>query len=60
MDISMMKHTEFLAFVNRARQKSDDDTNQDEFSVFAASVHDINKMLEPKKNTHERSNLSEF
>lgn len=48
MDISMMKHIAFQAFVSRAGQNLNEVISPNQLQVFAASVHDINKMLAPR------------
>lgn len=49
-DINMLRYTEFSAYVKRAYQRNKVDKEQDQSpSIYAASIHDINKMLSPKK-----------
>ena len=47
-DISMVKHTEFTALVKRAKRQPQNSDSVNTLSIFAASINDINKMLEPK------------
>ncbi|KAI0993167.1 hypothetical protein K3495_g15017, partial [Podosphaera aphanis] len=50
IDIEMIRHTEMTAYLKRACRKSQAQGEEESaLSVYAASIHDINKMLAPKK-----------
>lgn len=49
MDISIIKHTEFSAYLKRFYILKADKPDKQCVSIFAASLNDINKMLAPKK-----------
>ena len=49
-DIAMIRNTEFSARVKPAYRQNKNGGQQDQtLSIYAASIHDINKMLSPKK-----------
>ena len=45
----MIKHTEFSACLKENYRTEPDNTLENSMGIFAASLHDINKMLAPKK-----------
>ena len=45
----MMKHTEFAAYIKKGVHQPSGQDRESNISIYAASVHDINKMLTPRK-----------
>ncbi|KAI0994648.1 hypothetical protein K3495_g13533 [Podosphaera aphanis] len=48
-DISMIRHTKFASYLKKSFNPKNEPGNENSISVFAASIHNINKMLAPKQ-----------